>query len=273
MASGDAPRPSAGCTGGTLEPGRTVEMMDSGGQMRSYIQYVPPSYKGGEPVPLLFDLHGGGFPATSTETNSGYKALADKEGFIYLAPDAIGMMWSAYMSGDVQGEDRDEVFLRALLERVGAAGCIDLKRVYASGCSMGGAQSFVEGCFASDIIAAIAPWCGTAFFDLFTRCKPKRPVPVMLTLGADDLLNCWDGDSPPVGKQCAKGVQEAFKMIDQCPGPVQPSHDGVCETLEHCVGASEVTICKVQTGHVVYTATDLNVAQASWDFLKRFQLP
>jgi hypothetical protein len=52
---------------------------------------------------------------------------------------------------------------------------------------MGGAQSFLEGCFASDIIASIAPRCGTSFLDLFTQCKPKRPVPMMLTIGAIEL--------------------------------------------------------------------------------------
>jgi poly(3-hydroxybutyrate) depolymerase len=209
---------------------------------------------------LIFDLHGGGVSATSPERGSGFQPLADKENCIYIAPDAIDMMWSANAAG-LEGADRDELFLRALLERVGAAGCVDLRRIYSTGCSMGGAQSFELACFASDVVTAIAPWCGTSFFELFTQCKPKRPVSVMLTLGENDMLNCWEGDSPPVGKQCAKGVQEAFKMIDKCTGQITQTLDGHCETIDQCERGTEVVICKVGTGHVVYGTTDLDLPQ------------
>jgi hypothetical protein len=56
-------------------PGIRQGRSTSGGQTRSYIQYIATSCKDDEPRPLLFDLHGGGFPATSTEMSSGYKAV------------------------------------------------------------------------------------------------------------------------------------------------------------------------------------------------------
>ena len=51
-------------------------------------------------------------------------------------------------------ESTDEKFLRALLTQVVESGCIDQKRVYSTGCSMGAGQSMWMACNAADIIAA-----------------------------------------------------------------------------------------------------------------------
>ena len=57
----------------------------SSGAEREYLLYVPTGYTG-EPVPLLFSLHGsGGVPQNQVDT-SGFDALADQHGFVAVFP-------------------------------------------------------------------------------------------------------------------------------------------------------------------------------------------
>jgi poly(3-hydroxybutyrate) depolymerase len=265
-AASDAPDPSPGCSGGTLEPGERTKMMESGGTMHEYVEYVPKSYDGKTPVPLLFDLHGGSFTGPRWAAfDTGFKPLSETENYIYLAPSAASD-WLAETPDSTDGQ-----FLRDLIVEMGKNGCIDRKRVYTTGCSMGGAMSFWLACFASDLVAAAAPLCGSPFFDIATACKPERAVPFMFTIGETDPLNCWDGtrDVTP----CAKQAQAAFKTVYSCTDEPEQTHMNLCETLDECRDGSEVTICKVNSGHSVYGNPDMDIAQEHWDFLMRFQLP
>lgn len=241
-------------------------IMSSGGN-RSYIQYLPSSYDGKKPVPLVVDLHPYSVGASFQETSSGFRPLADTEGYAYLAPQGLSNMWDA--SGDT-----DEKFIRDLVNKVAADGCIDLRRVYATGCSNGGAFSFELMCHADDVFAAVSPMCGTAFFDLETKCMMSRPVSILLRLGAQDTLNCWEGegmvlDAPNVDPgtkvACAKTVQKIFTEKYHCKGQIQKKDE--CELVEDCDEDSAVEICYENTGHVVYQA---NTAKDTYDFLKRF---
>ncbi|HKU43154.1 MAG TPA: PHB depolymerase family esterase [Polyangiales bacterium] len=263
--TGDAD-PSPGCNGGTLMPGESMQMLQSGGAARVYVQHVPAKYDGKTPLPLVLDLHGGSYDGPRWVNASGFKQLGDKEGFITLFPSGTNNSWLA-----TTADSADGTFLRDLISDIGKKGCIDRKRVYSTGCSMGGAMSFWMACFASDLVAAAAPMCGTPFFEL-SDCKPKRPISIMLTMGETDNLNCWDGTPGSVGNPCAKEVQAAFKQIDMCPGEIKKTHNDVCETLDQCGSGTEVTICKSNTGHGVYTASNLKVTEESWSFLKRFYL-
>jgi polyhydroxybutyrate depolymerase len=265
-ATSGEPDPSPGCMGGSLTPGESTQMLQSGGASRLYVQHVPKLYDGRKPLPLVLDLHGGTYDGPRWVSMSGFKELGETEGFIVLFPSGTDNSWLATNTDSADGQ-----FIRDLIAEIGKKGCIDRKRVYATGCSMGGAMSFWMGCFASDLIAAIAPMCGTPFFPI-ADCKPKRPISMMLTIGETDDLNCWDGMPGSAGTPCAKAVQAAFKTIDGCTGDFKKTHNDVCETLDQCAGSTEVTICKSNTGHGVYTATNLEVTEESWKFLKRFYL-
>jgi poly(3-hydroxybutyrate) depolymerase len=263
----DAPDPSPGCEGGTLKPGESMKMMESGGQMRVFVEYVPQSYDGKTPVPLLFDLHGGSFDGPRwADFDTGFKPLAETENYIYLSPSGTDNSWLAETADSADGQ-----FLRDLIAETGKNGCIDRKRVYTTGCSMGGAMSFWLTCFASDLVAAAAPLCGSPFFNIASDCKPERAVPFMFTIGSMDTLNCWEGtrDVTP----CAKQVQAEFKTVYACTDEPEQTHDNLCETMDECRDDSEVTICLLNTGHGVYQNPDMDVAQEHWNFLKRYRLP
>ena len=264
---GGAPSPSPGCMGGSLKPGRSMGSIQSSGGNRSYIQYVPMGYDGMKPLPLVVDLHPYSVGASFAESSSGFKQLADGENYVYLAPSGLSNMWDSV-------GDTDEKFIRDLVTSVAANGCIDQRRVYATGCSNGGAFSFLLMCTAEDIFAAVAPMCGTAFFDLATMCMLDRPVSLMLRIGKQDTLNCWEGEgmelnapNVPMGTrvQCAKTVQKTLGEKNHCKG--QPKMMGECEYLGDCDEGTEIAICSENTGHVVY---ETNTARDTWAFLKRF---
>jgi poly(3-hydroxybutyrate) depolymerase len=263
----DSPMPSPGCTGGSLKAGRTMGSIASSGGNRSYIQYVPRGYDGMKPVPLVVDLHPFSVGASFAESSSGFRQLADMEGYAYLAPQGQGNEW------DSVGE-KDEKFIRDLVKDVTMKGCIDLRRIYATGCSNGGAFSFLLMCTAEDVFAAVAPMCGTAFFNLETSCMLDRPVSLMLRIGKQDALNCWEGEGmmldapnvmPGTKVPCAKTVQKILGEKNHCKG--QPKMMAECEYLGDCDEGTEIAICNQNTGHVVYQS---NTARDTWTFLKRF---
>lgn len=260
------PIPSMGCAGGSLKAGRTMGSIMSAGGNRSYIQYLPRAYDGMKPLPLVVDLHPFSQGASFQESSSGFRTLSDTENYAYLAPQGIGNEW------DSTG-DKDQMFIRDLVNKVAAEGCIDLRRVYATGCSNGGAFSFLLMCTAEDIFAAVSPMCGTSFVDLETNCMMDRPVSMLLRLGRSDTLNCWEGegmvlDAPnvPAGTRvpCAKTVQKILTERYHCKGEIQKLEE--CELVGDCDEGTEVEICYQNTGHVVYQA---NTARDTYTFLKR----
>lgn len=265
----DEPMPSPGCMGGSLRSGRSNGSIQSSGGNRTYIQYVPSSYDGSKPVPLVVDLHPFSVGASFAESSSGFRQLADSEGYVYLAPQGMSNMWDS--TGDT-----DEKFIRDLVSEVAMTGCIDMRRIYATGCSNGGAFSFLLMCRADDVFAAVAPMCGTAFIDIENDCMMDRPVSLMLRLGRQDTLNCWEGegmvlDAPnvPAGTrvQCAKTVQKVFTEKYHCTGEIQKMDE--CEFVGDCDEGAEVAICYQNTGHVVYQS---NTARDTWAFLKKFYI-
>lgn len=251
-------------------PGDSMLTLQSGGASRVYVQHIPPGYDGKTPLPVVLDLHGGSYDGPRWVDASGFKQLGDKESFITLFPSGTDNSWLA-----TEASSADGTFLKELIAEVGKQGCIDRKRIYATGCSMGGAMSFWMGCFASDLIAAIAPMCGTPFFEL-ADCKPQRPFSMMLVMGETDQLNCWDGMPSGIGNPCVMQVFEHFKGLNMCTGDAKDLLGGVCHTYDSCgqgSSATEVTVCKSNTGHGVYQATNMEVTNESWKFLKRFHLP
>lgn len=253
--------------GGTLRAGRSMGSMQSSGGNRTFIQYVPTAHDGKKPVPLVVDLHPFSVGASFAESSSGFRQLADTEGYVYLAPQGMGNMWDSV--GDV-----DSKFIRDLVTKVAKEGCIDLRRVYATGCSNGGAFSFLLMCTASDVFAAVAPMCGTSFVNLETMCMQTRPVSLMLRIGKQDTANCWEGASKPLNApnvpagtkvDCAKTVQKTMSEKYHCKGMIKT--EGKCEYIDQCDQGTEVAICGESTGHVVYSPS---VAKDTYTFLKKF---
>jgi polyhydroxybutyrate depolymerase len=264
---------TASCTG-TLRAGDSTRNVNVDGMMRSYLLHVPANYDGQRRVPLLVDLHPIGSNGASHKRTSGYVALSDSDGFLVAHPNGIDNAWNVGPCCTKSRSVDDVAFIRALVKDLEGAACVDSKRVYAAGFSMGGGMAHFLGCHAADVFAAIAP----AAFDLLQEnvvdCRPARSIPVLASRGTADPIVPYQGGAsmPPNGLNVTihfLGAVETFKKwseLDRCTGAAETAEGG-CQFYRTCANGAEVGLCTASGGgHATGNA------QRGWAFLKRFSL-
>lgn len=262
-----------------LKPGSTTNgTLQFGGTSRSYIVHVPASYTGQTPVPLVTDYHGILLNNSVQESISGWQAKSDQEGFIVAWPNGIDTAWNVGPCCTTSRTVDDVGFARAVVKQIESQACIDEKRVYATGYSMGGGMSLDLACNAADLFAAIAP----AAFDLMDAsnnwpCHPSRPISVIDFRSIADPIVPYNGGAtnPPNGLPVvvtflgAVKTFQQFAQLDQCMGT--PAADPVgagCQTYSQCAGGVQVTLCSKQGG-----GHDVGDPAVAWSVLKKYTLP
>jgi polyhydroxybutyrate depolymerase len=239
------PQPSAGCKRESIERGRRlVQKIDVAGTPREVILDVPDSVKPGTPAPVLLDFHGFGHSGAGVWTVSGFKALAEREGFITAYPEGLPIhltvrgeeLDGAGWKMDAVEGNRDVAFTTALLDQLERDYCVDHRRVYSTGFSNGAFFSQLLACALSGRIAAVAPVSGgTLRFD----CHPARPVPILIQNGSEDEL-------VPVAS--ARETRDRWKTLNGCKGEAAP--DGAaCQRWTECRGGATVEYCEEPYGH------------------------
>jgi polyhydroxybutyrate depolymerase len=276
-AEGGGPPSVVTCVpGSTLPTGDTNGSLQVGGTTRSYILHVPTAVTGQTPVPLVLDFHPILADDSYEAANSGYKALADQEGFVVAFPDGIDNAWNIGPCCTMSRTVDDLGFARALVTKIEGGGCIDPKRVYAVGYSMGGGMSHYLGCNAADVFAAIAP----AAFDLLEEseepCHPARPITEISFRGTADPIVPYAGgaSNPPNGLDVtihflgAEGTFQKWAQLDGCTGSPSAADSNGCSTYSQCKDGVEVTLCTTQGGgHVTGNP------QIGWSMLKSHPMP
>jgi polyhydroxybutyrate depolymerase len=263
------------CPDAVMAPGTTSGSVQVGSTMRQYSLHVPASYNGKTPVPLVTDWHPILTNNAFEQSNSGYLQKSDTEGFIVAWPNGIDNAWNVGPCCTTSRSVDDVGFARALVAKLETTLCIDPKRIYAVGYSMGGGMSYKLACDAADLFAAVAP----AAFELMVEnewpCHPSRPITVISFNGTADFIVPYAGgvSSPPNGLPITNhflGAQATFQkwaMLDGCTD-MPADKGGGCSTYSKCQGGVEVTSCIKQGGG--HETGDPNVA---WATLKRFTLP
>ena len=286
--SGTAPLDAAQgtCAAGTLKTGNTTVMIQSGGVARSYILHVPSKYDGKTRMPLVIDMHGKGGTGQGEMTGSGWLAKSDAVGIVMMYPDGLYNSWNGGPAGcpilvcccePAQDHNIDDAaFLRAAVAKTAQDGCIDLKRVYATGLSNGGIMSQWLACDAADLVAAIAPASGPNLGD----CKPSRPVTVVDYRGKQDTEVLYNGGmSMPGGHVWPSAMADFNKWsdLDQCTdAPVAMPMHPACQIRSKCAGGAEVILCSPNAGHVIYgeaAAQMVGVPDVAWEVFQRYTLP
>ena len=257
------------CAGATLTAGNSNRTISIGGVSRTYILHVPSSYTGTKPVPLVIDFHALGGTGSQEQSLSGYQKIADQEGFLILFPDGIDNAWNIGPCCTNSRTVDDLGFAKGMVATIVGQACIDTKRVYATGFSMGGGMSHYLACNAADVFAAVAP----SSFDLLVPdeepCAPSRPISVLTYRGTADTTVPYAGGKGPSGKITFLGAQGSFQRwvgIDGCTAPT--TVDGDCTYYKTCTAGVEVGLCVKQGGG--HAPGDANVG---WSFLSRFSLP
>jgi polyhydroxybutyrate depolymerase len=134
------------------------------GARRTYRVHIPPDYNPGIPLPLVVVIHGAFDTAEGMEKFSGFSDLADREKFIVMYPNGMGIFgflqhWNAgHCCGKAASDKVDDVgFVAAAIEDVRARLKIDSERIYMVGFSNGGMLAYRFAAERGDLLAAVAP--------------------------------------------------------------------------------------------------------------------
>ena len=247
------------------------------GLLRSYLMHLPASYDKSRLWPLVIVLHGGGGEAKTMDPLTDFNALADKQGFVVVYPEAykhlingpgLSQHWNdgrGEAGIRAQAENIDDVaFISALIDHLVQNLSIDEKMVYATGISNGALMSNRLGCELSDKIAAIAPVAGNIPQKTAPIWSPSRAISVLIINGTEDPVMPFKGGdvsflSVKTGKVLS--VAETVKFwVSKVGCPAVPeierlphlnpndSTSTIAERYTGCRDGSEVVLYKVNGG-------------------------
>ena len=263
------------CPTPALKAGDSNQTVMVGSTSRTYILHVPSAYAGNKAVPLVVDFHPLGGSGSQEEGSSPYKAQTDPEGVVSAYPNGLsGPSGAAWNVGPCCVANVDDVaFARALVAQVETKACIDTKRVYAVGFSMGGGMSHYVACHAADVFAAVAP----ASFDLLVEneagCTPPRPIAEISFRSSNDPIVPYAGGASsvvsgmPVTFLGAVGTFQKWAQIDGCTGSATAADSNDCQYYDSCSAGVKVGLCTMNAGHAP------GEANIGWPFIKQFTLP
>ena len=231
---------------GILPIGSSQQAISVGGQIRMYRAYRPARLTRFAPLVVMF--HGGLGSAALAERAYGWDALADREGFVVLYPDAIGAAWNVGGGccglAPAQGVD-DVAFVKAAIDNLSTRVSIDPSRMYAAGMSAGGMMAYRMAC-ETTLFAAIGPVAATQAGD----CPNPAPTSILHVHGtADDTVPYLgavgsgiaqiDGVAIPV-------LHAAWRGYGRCGGDVVATAGGVTTTTAQCPEGRTVELVTIE---------------------------
>jgi phospholipase/carboxylesterase len=144
--------------------------------------YVPETWDGVSPMPLVVALHGGS--GHGRDFLWTWLRDARSRGMLVLSPTARGRTWSL-----MGGEDVDAPALAEMLAFVGGRYPLDRARILLTGMSDGATYTFLRGLQEEVPFTHLAPACGILHpFVLATGLTHARGRPVYLVHGALDWM-------------------------------------------------------------------------------------
>jgi polyhydroxybutyrate depolymerase len=297
-------KPSDGCGASSIAAGEEKITTTSGGVERWYFRHVPPVHDGKKPLPLVLDLHGYVEGASVHKTHSALGPFGDEKGFVTITPQGSGDKVAQW---NVQPDGPDMVFIGDLLDEVQSDLCIDERRVFVTGLSMGAFMTSAIVCKYSDRIAAAAPVAGIRDVE---GCKLSRPVPIVAFHGTEDPFIAFDGGvgpavanlprpdgSGPIGDSASdqpKGpsvpkITAAWAKRNGC-GP-KPSEKSIASDVTlvafDCPRRGETELYRVEGGGHTWpgsefsktterltgvTTFSINADEVMWEFFRRHPL-
>lgn len=272
------------CSGATFRAGRRNDVeLGFGGTLRSYDLYVPEGLDPQTPVPLVVNLHAY-LSSDDLQANfSNFDEAADAAGVVVVYPRAEFNSWNAgACCGQAQLAGNDDVgFVRAVVADVQTQGCIDSRRIYATGMSNGGFMTHRLACEAADLFAAVAPVAGVIGVDA-EACTPSRPVPVMHFHGTADFVVSYFGGL----FESVEGTIDGWVARNGCEGEPERIIDvgeAWCDAYSACEDGTEVVLCTVEGGgHCwpgnpaclgAFSTTMLDANDVMLEFFSGFSLP
>jgi polyhydroxybutyrate depolymerase len=262
-----------------------------GGLTRDYILHLPTGYSPSTHYPLVIDMHGYTSNASQQQLYTKFDSISNAQHFIVVYPNGIASSWNSGWVG-TYGTGVDDVgFVSALIDTLNANYSIDLQRVYATGMSNGGFQSYRLACELSDRIAAIASVTGSLTDSTAYYCRPTRTVPIMEVHGTADPVVDYGGLAGSYGteatlnfwkaKNGCSGITDTFAIPDISP---TDSTTALWIRWRSCRDSSEMWFIKIIGGGHTWpnalldipsygrTSRDFSANQYIWSFFQRYRL-
>lgn len=296
----------------TLPAGTSVVTVPFDG-VATQVRVTVPDAPARKDLPLVLDLHGSNANGTVQAGISGLGAIAEREQFIVAEPTAAialptddplpegNWAWNVPGVPTTAGafppaDARDDVaYLSAVIAHLDAAGCVDDRRVYATGFSGGGRMASALACARPDLIAAIAPVAGlragrpdpadTATVDA-ASCQPERPVAVITFHGDADFVNPFEGsDDLRWGYTVGRALATWASLSGCRRGPVTTVVTEHVTTVAHtqCAQRADVVGYVVAGGGHTWPGTsvdlsplgvtthEINASELMWQFFDAHQ--
>lgn len=262
------------------------------GVRRSYLVHLPPGYSQDKPLPMVVVVHGAFYTAKKMEQTSGFDPIADREGFIAVYPNGMGLFgflqhWNAgHCCGKAAADELDDVgYLAAVIEDAAARLSVDRRRIYMVGFSNGGMLVHRFAAERGDLLAAVAPLAATgggqpdADSTAWHIPEPIAAMPLLTIHGMVDQHVPFNGGTAPQGESERRywPVQQTLDVWIQNNGcrPEPFIHkerkDAVTVTTwSNCRDDADVVLVQLQDWGHVWPGADFTNDLAVDDPLKGF---
>jgi polyhydroxybutyrate depolymerase len=267
--------------------------IESSGQKRTYLLYVPESYDAATPAPLVVSLHGLlEWPAHQMQI-SHWNKLADRYGFIVVYPSGTGFPrhWQAFaQAGSPDTPMTDVVFISDLIDALEREYNIDETRIYANGLSNGGGMSYLLACKLADRITAIGSVSGAYAYPA-AECKPSRPVPVIAFHGTSDRIVPYSGSPSTLFHWSLPAIPDWVQQwarrngCDDQPVELPSSGEARGTRYTHCDRDADVVFYTIEGGGhawpggeampeiiVGHTTQDIDATELMWEFFTHYSM-
>jgi poly(3-hydroxybutyrate) depolymerase len=233
------------------------------GKARSYNLKIPDNYDTNKPYRLIVAFHWLNGTAQNVTSGQYYGLLPlSQNSTIFVAPQGINNGWSDSGRSQTKG-GQDVAFAQALIEQLKNTLCIDTKRVFAEGFSMGGSMSYALACALGSTLRGIAVHSGGPM----SGCvQHDTPVAYFMTHGTNDGVCTYPQYGVP--------QLEDFAEINGCQSATLPtpnSSAGACIDFPGCSAGYPTRGC-IFVGDHVYNPGGQNswVPGETWKFISQF---
>jgi polyhydroxybutyrate depolymerase len=208
------------------------------GREREYIIEVPDPYDPEVPYPLVIAYHGN----NSRMDNAYGQQLAhefENQAFVAypqgLPGEGLDAIWL------LQAESIDVDFFDALVEDIGARGCVDRHRIFTWGYSRGGYFANLLACVRGDVVRGSSSAAAGMPLEA-EQCV--GPVSQFIFRGTED---------PVVPEIEPRLSMQAWLELDACSDAWRPGYHPDCKVYAECETDSSVVYCETPgAGHVLH---------------------
>ena len=265
----------------------TFEFDDEGASsLREYIYYAPAGLEPG--APLVFVLHGYSGSGLGMYGYSGFREIADQEGFAVVfpqgAPDLSGTNhWNANFNFT---NVNDHAFLTQLAVHLQETYNHDPACTYSCGYSNGGYMSYSLACANADTFRGIGSVGGLMSGNDWATCAPSQQVPVVHIHGTNDFTVPYAGNSTEPDWGGSPGVEEivsTWAAWNNCTEvattslpDLDPTDGSTVDLITHSGGDSgyEARVYRVNDGGHDWFGSwgnfDITSAAEMWSFWSQF---